>query len=113
TTYEDSGRGEERISVAQTTTQSAPSPQSHGADRDLTAGSGGRQKKHVFLSRNAAARQPATLAYKQKGTASLRCPSAPPVWLPQHSRRPAVITPTTRLWIRQAAYPRDRFEKTG
>ncbi len=30
---------------------------------------------------------------KQKGTASLRCPSALLIWLPQHSRRPAVIRP--------------------
>src|SRR5919199_5892078 len=32
---------------------------------------------------------------KQKGTALLRCPSASLVWLPQHSRPPAVIRPAT------------------
>ena len=32
---------------------------------------------------------------KQKGTALLRCPSAPLIWLPQHSRRPAVIRSVT------------------
>src|SRR5213594_878142 len=39
---------------------------------------------------------------KQKGTALSRCPSAPLVWLPQHSRRPAVIRPATCLCNRKA-----------
>src|SRR5437868_6140442 len=48
---------------------------------------------------------------KQKGTASLRCPFAPLVWLPQHSRRPAVIRPATVPSQGQAACPRAFFEK--
>src|SRR5207248_11650853 len=47
---------------------------------------------------------------KQKGTASLRCPPAPLVWLPQHSRRPAVIRPATCPSISQLAYPAAFYE---
>ena len=42
---------------------------------------------------------------KQKGTALLRCPPASLVWLPQHSRRPAVIRPATCPTKRQAMCP--------
>ena len=56
-------------------------------------------------------RGPFRQPYKQKGIAELRCPSAPSVWLPQHSRRPAVIRPTMCSIEGQVACPSDFFGK--
>src|SRR5262245_12458828 len=50
---------------------------------------------------------------KQKGTALLRCPSAPLVWLPQHSRRPAVIRPATVPPVIASGVPIRLLRKTG
>src|SRR5439155_15531195 len=49
---------------------------------------------------------------KQKGIASLRCPPAPLIWLPQHSRRPAVIRPATLTLMRATAVPVCFLRKT-
>ena len=39
----------------------------------------------------------------------MRCPPEPPAWLPQHSRRPAVIRPATDVLLRKAhAWRNDR-----
>src|SRR5437867_2780897 len=50
---------------------------------------------------------------KQKGIASLRCPPAPLVWLPQHSRRPAVIRPAISCELDASGVPAQFLRKTG
>ena len=53
------------------------------------------------------------LRTKQKDIALLRCPPAPPVWLPQQFTAPAVIRPATCNQRRQWAYPVNLPEMTA